>query len=76
VAHYLSLLMAKPKKDVYLHIRIGIDIKSALQVLADKDERILSDYIRRELEKLIRQNPTGIESITLQDGIQESENDG
>jgi hypothetical protein len=68
--------MAKPKKDVYLHIRIGIDIKSALQVLADKDERILSDYIRRELEKLIRQNPTGIESITLQDGIQESENDG
>ncbi len=39
-------------KDTTIIIRVEEDLKKKLQVMADKDSRKLSDYIRLQLEKL------------------------
>lgn len=46
--------MAKSNKDEILTIRVTKEIKKLLQVLAEKDQRSLSDYIRIQLEKLAK----------------------
>lgn len=35
-----------------LNIRIDLDTKKALQKMADKDDRTLSDFIRLQLKKI------------------------
>lgn len=47
--------MKSPKKDVRIGVRIDISMKIELQSLADKNDRKLSDFIRLELEKIVRQ---------------------
>ena len=46
--------MKQPKKED-IHIRVNESTKIELQALADADQRILSDYLRIELEKMIAQ---------------------
>jgi predicted DNA-binding protein len=40
-------------KDEIINIRVEPEVKKKLQVLADKDSRTLSDYIRLQLKKLV-----------------------
>jgi hypothetical protein len=44
--------MDKEPKIVNINIRVSEAAKKALQLLADKDQRTLSDYIRLQLEKI------------------------
>jgi antitoxin component of RelBE/YafQ-DinJ toxin-antitoxin module len=54
VAQILTLdAMATSPKNETIRVRITEATKIELQVLADADNRILSDYIRIELEKMI-----------------------
>ena len=48
--------MQSPKKDKQIAIRLDVETKKALQVLADNDKRKLSDFIRIQLEKLLEEN--------------------
>ena len=41
------------EKDEALRLRLSKDLKQELQLLADKDQRKLSDNIRLELSKLV-----------------------
>lgn len=41
-----------PMKEEILNIRIDSELKKKLQVMADKDSRTLSDYVRLQLKKL------------------------
>ena len=45
--------MKPPKKIEKITIRVEEEIKNDLQVLADSEQRKLSDYIRIELIKII-----------------------
>lgn len=40
-------------KDEALRLRLSKDLKQELQLLADKDQRKLSDYIRLELISMV-----------------------
>lgn len=40
-------------KETIVGIRMDEDMKKKLQVLADKDSRTLSDFIRLQLKKLL-----------------------
>ena len=40
-------------KEVIIGIRVDEDFKKKLQILADKADRSLSDFIRLELKKLV-----------------------
>jgi predicted transcriptional regulator len=40
-------------KEKFIAIRIDEDLKRKLQIMADKDSRSLSDYIRLQLKKLV-----------------------
>ncbi len=40
-------------KDQFVAVRVDEEMKSKLQVLADKADRKLSDFIRIELKKLV-----------------------
>lgn len=44
------------QNDEALRLRLSTEIKDALQKLADRDNRKLSDYVRLELVKVINQN--------------------
>lgn len=44
--------MTKENKTVNINIRVSETTKKALQILADKDQRTLSDWIRLQLEKI------------------------
>jgi len=46
--------MDKGNKSVTVNIRIEEAIKEQLQRLAEKDRRTLSDFIRLQLEKLVK----------------------
>jgi predicted DNA-binding protein len=48
--------MQFPKKDIQIAIRVDVETKKALQVLADNDKRKLSDFIRIQLEKILEEN--------------------
>lgn len=49
-----SKLSTKPTKDEMIFIRLGSELKAKLQVLADKDSRNLSDYLRLQLMKMVK----------------------
>lgn len=51
--------MKQDNKTEMLTIRIDKGTKAKLQVLADAERRSLSDYIRLELEKLVKNNKKG-----------------
>jgi len=40
-------------KEEIVTIRMDADLKDALQKLADKDQRNLSDYLRLQLKRLV-----------------------
>lgn len=44
------------QNDEALRLRLSTEIKAKLQILADRDNRKLSDYVRLELVKIINQN--------------------
>ncbi len=44
--------MVKGNKTEAIPLRVTPELKRKLQVLADKDTRTLSDYIRLQLEKI------------------------
>lgn len=44
------------QNDEALRLRLSTEIKAALQKLADRDNRKLSDYVRLELVKLVNDN--------------------
>lgn len=46
--------MKSEKKNIFTGIRLDENLRNALQKLADEDERTLSDYIRKELKKLVQ----------------------
>ena len=48
--------MKSPKKEIKITIRVDVETKDALQLLADSDKRKLSDFIRVKLEKLLEEN--------------------
>jgi len=49
--------MEKDKTQTII-IRIGKQLKTDLQLLADKDSRTLSDYIRVQLQKIVDSDKT------------------
>ena len=48
--------MAKDNKSEIIMIRVDPDLKSDLQKMADADMRKLSDFIRIQLQKLIKKS--------------------
>lgn len=45
--------MKSKKKDIRITIRVEQETRDSLQVLADKNKRTLSDYIRIKIEDFI-----------------------
>jgi predicted DNA-binding protein len=48
--------MDKDNKSVMVNLRITEELKKRLLILADQDQRTLSDFIRLQLEKLVKPN--------------------
>jgi uncharacterized protein (DUF1778 family) len=48
--------MKSPKNGIKITIRVDVETKDALQLLADSDKRKLSDFIRVKLEKILEEN--------------------
>jgi mRNA-degrading endonuclease RelE of RelBE toxin-antitoxin system len=46
--------MKSDKKGIKITIRVSQTVKDSLQSLADEERRVLSDFIRIQLEKIIQ----------------------
>lgn len=54
--YYICKQMKSPKKEIKITIRVDVETKNTLQLLADNDKRKLSDFIRIKLEAFLEEN--------------------